>query len=362
MPPANSSPVSAITPTVRIAEQALPQLANNILAMRVVEQIGGLSHLELKLNDTLSLNQGATSWGATGTSPLQLGAAIKIFCGPTDKPQEVFDGLITGIEGEYGGEDGATFTVLAEDRLWPARRKRRTRTFEDKTPGDIIKQVSQDHSLTPQIRDGLDGPTMTWWQMNESDLAFLRRVLSSVDGDIQCVDTNLQAGIRAKDARTSVTITQGNQLIRCRVTADLADQVTSVTVGGWDTKAGQAVSQTATTATSPGTGAGTDGASVLRKQLGEIVETVGDQAAKTDEIARLRAAALYGQRARRFVRIDAMAQGDPQIRVGSKVSIAGVNPFFANDYSVTQAVHRFDLANGYLTEFLGECAFLGAGA
>jgi uncharacterized protein len=347
---------------VRIGTQALPELANNILAMRVVEQIGGLSHLELKLNDMLSLDRGATSWGATATSPLQLGAAIKIFLGPMETPREVFDGLITAIEGEYGGEQGATFTVLAEDRLWAARRKRRTRTFEDKTPGDIVRQLSADHSLTPQIRDGLDGPTMTWWQMNESDLAFLRRVLGSVDGDLQCVDSDLQVGIRAKDARTAITITQGNQLIRCRVIADLADQVTSVTVGGWDTKAGQPVSQTATSAASPGPGAGTDGASVLRNKLGEIVETVGDQAAKTDDIAKRRAAALYGQRARRFVRIDAMAQGDPQIRVGSKVSVAGVNPFFANDYSVTQAVHRFDLANGYITEFLGECAYLGAGA
>ena len=71
--------------------------------------------------------------------------------------------------------------------------------------------------------------------------------------------------------------------------------------------------------------------------------------------------ALYGQRARRFVRVDAVAQGNAAIRVGSHVTIAGVNPFFENTYVVVEAIHRFDLESGYLTDFIAEGAFLGEG-
>ena len=63
-----------------------------------------------------------------------------------------------------------------------------------------------------------------------------------------------------------------------------------------------------------------------------------------------------------LVRVDAAAQGTAELRVGTRVTILGVNPFFTNDYSVVEAVHRFDLAAGYITEFRAVSAYLGAGA
>ncbi len=348
-------------PTVRIAEQSLPLLTNAIHSMRVVEQLGGLSSLELSLYDNLSFADGTSGWGATGTSPLQLGASIKIYCGITSAPQEVFDGVITAIEGDYTDSRPPLFTILAEDRLWKARRKRRSRIFENQSPADIVRAIASDHGLTPQVRDGLDAPQSIWAQMNESDLAFLRRILARFDCDLQAVDDQLQAGKRTGQARTSVTLQAGKQLVRGRITADLAEQATSVRVAGYDSAAGDAVQSTAT-AGDMGPGAGTDGPTTLRAKFGEVVETSGDADALTSAEGDAVARALYGQRARRFVRIDGSAQGDPQIRVGSTLTIKDVNPFFENDYSVTRAVHRFDLSSGYLTDFLAECAYLGAGA
>ncbi len=71
------------------------------------------------------------------------------------------------------------------------------------------------------------------------------------------------------------------------------------------------------------------------------------------------AKAIFGQRARRFLRVDGSAQGDANIRVGAWLTLSGVNPFFANQFVVTEAVHRFDLASGYVTDFQAEGAFLG---
>lgn len=348
-------------PTVRIAGQSLPLLSNAIQSLRVTEQLGGLSSLELSVFDVLSFADGSAGWGATANSPLQLGAAIKIYTGETGAPREIFDGVITGIEGDYREGQPPLFTILAEDRLWTARRKRRSRIFEDKSPADIVRAIAGDHGLVPEVRDGLDGPTSTWAQMNESDLGFMRRILARFDCDVQCVENKLQAGPRARDARTAVTLTQGAELNRARITADLADQATSVRVGGWDTAAGEAVAATATRG-EMGPGVGKDGASVLRDTFEAMVEHVGDSDALTSSEATAIARALYGQRARRFVRVDAAAQGNAELRVGTRVTILGVNPFFANDYSVVEAVHRFDLMAGYITEFRAESAYLGSGA
>ena len=359
--PLDAPTLISAAPTVRIGGQSLPLLTNSIQRMQVREQVGGLSTLELSLFDVLSFGDGTGGWGATAASPLQLGAAIKLYAGTTLGPQEIFDGVVTGFEADNGPATAPIFTLLAEDRLWKARRKRRSRTFEDASPADIVQRIAADHGLTPEIRDGLDRPAATWAQLNESDLGFLRRILARFDADAQVVGDKLQAGPLARDKRTAVTLRQGGNLIRARLTADLADQATSVRVGGWDTAAGEAVSATAASG-EMGPGAGTDGASVLRGKFGEFCEHVGHADALTSAEAGRVARALYGHRARRFVRVDAMALGNPEIRVGSWVAITGVNPFFANSYCVVEATHRFDLANGYMTEFLAEGAYLGVGA
>jgi phage protein D len=348
-------------PTVRIAGQSLPLLTNSIQRLQVREQVGGLSTLELSLYDVLSFADGSAGWGATASSPLQLGAPIKLYTGVTLAPQEIFDGVITGFESDNGPATAPIFTLLAEDKLWKARRKRRSRTFDPATPADIVRAIAADHGLTPEVRDGLDKPSGSWAMLNESDLGFLRRILERFDADAQVVGDKLQAGPLARDKRTAVTLRQGDNLIRARLTADLADQATAVGVGGWDTASGDAVSATAT-AGEMGPGRGTDGASVLRAKIGEVRENVGHADALTATEANLVARALYGRRARRFVRVDALAQGNAEIRVGTWVTITGVNPFFANDYCVVEATHRFDQANGYLTDFRAEGAYLGAGA
>lgn len=360
MPLDDQGLIISTRPTIRLGGQELPLLSANIVKLRMRETAGGLSSLEVVLLDILSHPDGHAGYGATRESPIRLGAEIKVYMGEVSGPQEIFDGHITAVEAEVGPEAAPLFTLLAEDKLFKARKTRRTRTFEESSPADLVRTIAGDHGLTPEIRDGLDAPTGLWVQMNESDLGFLRRILDRFDADLQVVAGALQAGPRARDARTSVSLTYGHSLVRARLTADLADQTTEVRVSGFDPATGEAVVATATQG-EKGPGTGQEGPAILREKFVERREHHGHQGPLTDAEADKIARALYGQRARRFVRVDAAAQGNAAIRVGSHVAIAGVNPFFANTYVVTEATHRFDLANGYLTEFLAEGAFLGEG-
>src|SRR5215831_9600645 len=193
---ANETTLTVISarPTVRISGLDMPALTKNIVRMRMREAAGGLSSLELVLSDVISAPDGGAWFGGTARSPTVLGAPIKIFTGDTQSPREIFDGVITAVEAEVGPETSPLFTVLAEDRLFQARKTRKTRTFTQVSPADLVNKIAAELSLTPQVRDGLDAPTGDWTQMNESDLAFLRRVLERFDSDIQAVDDKLQAG------------------------------------------------------------------------------------------------------------------------------------------------------------------------
>src|ERR1700712_3960884 len=164
-------PLSA-RPTVRIGGQELPLLSANLSHFRMRERQGGMSSLELSAHDILSFDDGTAGYGATGKSPLKLGAEIRIYTGQTSAPQEVFNGIVTGIEAETGPTHAPMFTLLAEDKLFKLRRKRRCKTYDDMTPGDVVRAIAGDHGLTAQVAGGFDSPSSDWVQMNESDLAF----------------------------------------------------------------------------------------------------------------------------------------------------------------------------------------------
>ena len=119
------------SPTVEVGGQSYPLIAENLDRMRITERPGGLSSLELVMIDSLSQGDGSALHAAGGDSPLQLGAGVRVFGGPAERDAaELFDGQITAIEAEVRSPGAPLFTILAEDRLFPLRRRRRTKLFE----------------------------------------------------------------------------------------------------------------------------------------------------------------------------------------------------------------------------------------
>lgn len=354
--------LEAAVPTAEIDGQAYPLIDSAIERMRMCEGLGGLSTLELGITDWIRQADGSSNFGAVGQSPLVLGAGIRVYAGPPAiQASEIFDGQITAIEAETREDGAPLFTVLAEDRLFAARRKRRSRFFEAKSPKQIAEQIANDYGLTPEVRDGLDQPTADWEQAGETDLAFLRRVLDRFDADVQIVAARMQVGRTSASQRASVTLNAGNELRRLRVTADIADQVTALSVSGYDPAAGDTVTGTATPGGS-GPGQGRTGADVLNDKFTAVAERLGRLDPMSQAEADAAAQAAFDRRARAFVRATGTARGDAQIRVGTWLTLAGINPQFANVYAVREATHRWDRDTGYLTDFVAECAWLGGSA
>jgi phage protein D len=252
------------------------------------------------------------------------------------------------------------FTVLAEDALQKARRSRRSATYVNMTPADVVRSIVEKLGLKVNIRDGLDAPKIAhWYQHNESDLAFLRRLLERFDADMQMVGDTLQVGPIAREDRGTIDLVHGDNLIRLRATADLADVAESVRVAGWDPKQGSAADATANDGTL-GPGSGRAGKSFVARALDAgQVEHLGTQGQMTQQEADAMARALYGRRARRFVRACGTAQGDPRLRVGTWVNLAGINTLLVTSCTVVEATHRFDQTNGYTTDFVAEGAYMG---
>lgn len=354
----SQSAIYSARPTVRIAGEADPRITELVMAMRVDEHEGGLSSLEMRFSNLAPTTGGGAELAFNADSSLRLGADIAVYAGDTEGPREIFRGKVTAVELEYKIGSGPELTVLAEDGLAAARRARRSKIYTDQSPAEVVRAIASDLGLRP-VLSGLDSPVATWAQLNESALSFLRRLLGRFDADAQIVGEELQVAPRKDVARGTIELALFGQLAKVRVIADLAHQVSTITTGGWNAVDGAKVKGEATAGANLGPGRGRDGKAVLEEVLESRAEHLGHIALATDEEAQAVAQAAFDLRARRFVRAEGTTEGNPQLRVGTHVTLTGINPQFDNTYYVVRASHLYDLRQGYRTEFSAECAYLG---
>jgi phage protein D len=350
--------VYSARPTVRVEGRENSLVTSLLTSMVMNESEGGLSSLELRFSNFASGPSGSASFAFEDEAVLALGKRIEVYAGDARAPQAIFDGHVTAIEAEFSQDSPPELVVLAEDQLQSARMSRRTKVYSDKSAGDIAQEIAGNLGLTPQI-SGVSRTQTVHVQWNESDLAFLRRILAHDDADVQMVGNELHVSPRGSVRRGTAHLRLFSQLKAVRLTADLAHQVTSTTIAGWDAANGQRVSATGSGSVL-GPGSGRTGANVLRQTLGSRAEHVGGVAVDTSAAATAIANAAFDGRARRFVIAEGTAEGNSELRVGMQVTLSGISPRFDNDYYIVRATHRFDLRRGYETDFEAECAYLGA--
>lgn len=349
--------VYAARPTVRIGGEAYDRATRLVLAMEMIEQEGGLSSLQLRYSNLASHPGGEASLAFEDEELLKFGEEVTVYAGEVSEPQEVFRGKITAFEAEFSHKAPPELVVHAEDALQLGRMKRRSHLHRDTTIAAIARDVADRAGLRAVV-DGFEDQIGHRMQLNESDLAFLRRTLHEYDGDLQIVGDELHVAPRSGIEREAIHLELYSQLQTVRVTADVAHQASDVTVTGWDPERAQRVSHVAS-GRNLGPGRGRLGAGVLAETLGDRSEHLGGEPPLTTEEARARGDAAYDRRARRFVVAEGTADGNPKIRVGTHVQLAGLSPRFDNAYYVTWVCHRFDLESGYTTDFEAESAYLG---
>lgn len=344
-------------PTLRVDGQRSERIDRLLRSMVMSEQEGGLSSLRVSFINWESREDGGAGPAFEDEAVLTLGTELAVYGGEVAAPTEVFRGKVSAIEFAADPEGPPHLTVYAEDGLAKSRLVRHIDVYAAKTVKQLVEAVAIRANLTPQV-SGLEDITDTWFQCNESDLAFLRRILRRFGADAQVVGNELHVSPRDQVHRNDVELTLHSQLHRVRVVADLAHQTTEVRVTGFDPLQGQAVSGTGSSAPL-GPGNGRSGRSELQRVFQARDEQMSHQLALSQTEAQALAKASFAARARSFVRVEGVCEGNPGIRVGTHLALKDVSPRFDNTYYVTASEHRFDARRGFETEFRAESAYLG---
>jgi uncharacterized protein len=348
-------------PIIEVGGQINDMVQNLLISMEMTETDQGMSALELSFTNSATMEERGNdlAFEYSENDLLSLGKQIKVWAGDHNNPEEIFRGTITGLEMQMGGAPEPRLLVLAEDGLQKARLARHTRLHGAGSLRSIIQAIATGLNLQTDIT-GLDQELDAQLQCNESDLAFLRRLLARFDGELQIVGAILKVAPRSDIRRSEVTLELGSQLFSIRVLADLAHQVTKITFAGWDMAAGQEIMVESDASADLGPGQGRSGPELLRDAFGERSEHLGHASARDESEAQGLVKASYSRQARKFVCAEGVAEGNPGIRVGTHLTLKGLGPRFENTYYVTKVRHHYDLTKGYRTTFQAECAFFGA--
>ena len=352
----NETGVISARPSILIAGQDKPELATGLMSLQVSEDVCGLYRCEATFGNWGTHN-GAPGYLYFDRSLLDFGKQLQVKVGDV----LLFDGRIMALEAQFPEGAPPSITVLAEDRLQDLRMTRRTRSFSDKSDADVARQIANDHGLTPQIN--LDGPTHKLLaQVSQSDLAFLRERARLAGGEVWLKGSTLHLARRPNRSQggTPQQLTLGNQLREFSVLADLAQQRTKLTVGGWDVAGKSAIKESAeSSAISSETSGGDSGPAVLQQALGARAENLSHLNPQTGDEGRAQAEALLRMMSRRFVVGRGVSRSVNGIKVGAQVDLQGLGPLFSGQYYLAAVRHLFDLSHGLRSEFTAERPWLG---
>ena len=257
----------------------------------------------------------------------------------------LFTGQVTAVEHVYGPANEREIRVRAYDVLHRLRKRWPVRAHVDTSVLDLAREVAIDLGVSVQAADS--GPL---WpriiQYQQSDLDLLCE-MAARSGLYLTMRENTLHLITLEGFGEEIELDLGRNLLEARVELNGDGALRSVDATGWDPRRVEIHQGSASGprsgrhvfATINPTRVGGDGE---RKLVGQVV-------ADDNQAEALAQATLDAQTARE-VTLWGMADGDPRLRPGAPVDVAGIVDQLAGRYVLTSVNHTIDERMGYVSE------------
>ena len=321
-------------PRVLVDGEDRPDLNDAVQAAEVCLPLHGRAHAELRLVNWLN--------GDMAFREIRLGDSISLEMGESSEAP-VMDGEITGIEERYG-EGAPQLVLLVEDKLHRLARQRNNRRFEAMTVDEVIEQVLGDTNLSGDTN--VNSATATWLQMNESNLAFLMRLVAAYGLGLRMEGDRVRAKPEEEDREPlGLSPEQGTAKI-VRIVTDLNHQPSSVTIQGHDLSSDETVMHEANRLQLAANG--TLASDELSRLGWETASVIPHPFARRQSDAEAMANGQFNRAASRFLYGEILCSGAPGLRAGREIDLSDVSDRLAGRYRISDCRHVFGAA-GYDT-------------
>lgn len=293
-------------------------------------------------------------------SGVTIGATLKVSVTSAEltTPAPLVTGEVTALEAEI--DDTGTFTVIRGlDHAHRLFRGRSTETYLQVTASDVVRKVAGRAGIavgtieaTTVVHEHVSQGNSTDWQFLQSLAAGCGFQLTVLDGKL-----NFRAPPASGSApqpgglpdANPLILQHGTDLLRLRATVTSAEQVSQVSVRGWDVAQKRALVGTAPARTTSAELPLTPVA--LAGKFGSRTYVVSDVPHRTQASVDTAAKAVAEQLAGAFAELEGVSRGNPKLRAGTPIALDNLGSPFDGKYTLTSTRHRYDPSGGYTTSF-----------
>ena len=271
------------------------------------------------------------------------GAAMRVRVRGTETP--LFEGQVTAIESVYGPSGEREVRVRGYDALHALRKRQTVRAHVQVTARELAAELTASLGLRVQA----DRPGPMWQQVvqgEQSDLDLLVE-LAGRSGLYLVLREGTLHLLTLEGTGTPLPIALGASLLEARAEVNGEPAARRVEATGWNPLRVEAFEARAS---SPQVGrrviAGSDPARVGGTGTRVLVDRAVEDPSQAEGLAQ----SELDRRVAYEVTLWGIAEGDPRLRPGTPVLVAGLDERLCGKYVLTEVTHTIDSRRGFLSE------------
>jgi phage protein D len=305
----------------------------------------------LLLPDMFSIRLRDPSFRWSGSQDFGLGKAIEISARGNGSTTRLLSGEITAIEPEFSQAVGPTVLIRGYDQSHRLHRAKETKTYVQETDSDIAKKIARDCGLKAQVDSTREVHDYVI-QDNQTDMEFLQDRAQRIGYRLYVEEDTLYFRPTPETEPQIPVLEWGKSLLDFRARMTTAQQVTEVTVRGWDPKTKKEIIGRATAPQdTPQVGESRNGGQAARRAFNiDSKEIVVNRAPATQGDADAMAQSVCDEIGNSFIQAEGVSTGNPEVKAGAIVELKGIGQRFSGRYRITRSVHRY-IKGGYTTRF-----------
>lgn len=361
--------VSTYAPRLEVAANGRlvqSEILGDVLSARVTLQKNGVANFDLSLANWADVTGRAPVFKYSDSDTFNIGTELQIRMGYADQVIPLMNGQVNSLSPRFPESGTPTVSVRGASSLFRMRGSKpkdgEQLIYQDVADWQVAQVVAARNQIP--IRVTQEGPTRDTvvQKRDQDDAAFLLELARNNEFDLYLQidpDSGLDMlhFVKPTDGRDSQSIRVfefewGSSLIEFSPKLSAVDQVSSVTVKGWDARSKQPFEYTATERDLPRT----EGSGATGPKAAEQVsprgksEVIVDASVVNIEEARALAISRLAARAYQYKTGSGRVMGQPRMRPGDNVLLSGLGHRFSGTWHITQVDHQIG-TSGYLTSF-----------
>ena len=342
-----------------------PETKGDVLDLKVVMDKDNLSSFDLTMNNW---DDRRLEFKYSDSPAFSVGQRVTVSMGYADGLVPMVRGLITTLTPKFPESGSPTIGVSGVDAMFCLKNSKpgagETKKWCLKTDWEIAKAVAKRnglHTIPTKVEGERHDIVM---QKNQDDAQFLMERARRID--FECyIATDPETGkdalhfVKPTDGRDAAATNiyryeWGKTLMNFSLTLTVADQVSKITVRGWNPGTKETISYTAEAKELPlGEGDGETGPEAVKRCLGGTdrkQDVVIDAPVTSEEEAKKFAIARLTEVAYEFITGSGQVIGIPELRPGDNVELTNLGSRFSGRYYVKKVEHTLN-DSGYTTRF-----------